>query len=129
MSEQALSVDRNTALAVERTRVAYERTMMAWIRTGTSLITFGFSVSKFFEFEMKKDLPAVSMLLGPRGFGLTLIGIGLFSLLLGTLDHASDIRALRQIYPGLTIRSKAGLIALAVGGLGLLAMLAALLNK
>jgi len=33
--------------------------MMAWIRTGTSLITFGFSVYKFFEFEMKKDLPAV----------------------------------------------------------------------
>jgi putative membrane protein len=122
-------VDRNTALAVERTRVAYERTMMAWIRTGTSLITFGFSVYKFFEFEMKKDLPAVPMLVGPRGFGLILIGIGLFSLLLGTLDHARDLRALRQLYPGMSIRSRAGLIALAMGGLGLLAMLAAFLNK
>ncbi|MDH5246777.1 MAG: DUF202 domain-containing protein, partial [Betaproteobacteria bacterium] len=62
MTEQALGLDRNTALAVERTRVAYERTMMAWIRTATALITFGFSVYKFFEFEMKRDLPAVPML-------------------------------------------------------------------
>jgi putative membrane protein len=123
------AMDASTTLAVERTRVAYERTMMAWIRTGTSLITFGFSVYKFFEFEMKKDIPAVSMLVGPRGFGLILIGIGLFSLVLGTLDHANDMRALRQMHPGMTIRSKSALIALAVGGLGLLAMVAAILNK
>ena len=129
MSEQAPGVDRNTALAVERTRIAYERTMMAWIRTGTSLITFGFSVYKFFEFEMKKDVPAGPMLVGPRGFGLILIGIGLFSLLLGTLDHAGDMRALRQTYPDMTIRSKSALIALAVGALGLLAMVAVFLNK
>jgi putative membrane protein len=129
MTEQALGLDRNTALAVERTRVAYERTMMAWIRTATALITFGFSVYKFFEFEMKRDLPAVPMLIGPRGFGLILIGIGLVSLVLGTVDHAGDMRALRQMYPDMTIRSKSALIALAVGGLGLLAMLAALLNQ
>jgi putative membrane protein len=129
MTEQALGLDRNTALAVERTRVAYERTMMAWIRTATALITFGFSVYKFFEFEMKRDLPAVPMLIGPRGFGLILIGIGLFSLLLGTLDHAGDMRALRQTYPDMTIRSKSALIALAVGALGLLAMVVVFLNQ
>ena len=132
MNEHAvgsMTMDSNTMLAVERTRIAYERTMMAWIRTGTSLITFGFSVYKFFEFEMNKDLPAAPMLVGPRGFGLILIGIGLFSLVLGTLDHAGDMRALRQMYPGMTIRSRSALIALAVGGLGLLAMVAALLNK
>jgi putative membrane protein len=128
MSEQALAVDRNTALAFERTRVAYERTMMAWIRTATSLITFGFSVYKFFEFEMKGNLTAVPMLVGPRGFGLTLIGIGLMSLLFGTMAHARDLRALRQLYPEMTARSHAALIALVVGGLGLMAMLAAFLK-
>jgi putative membrane protein len=127
MSEQALAVDRNTALAFERTRVAYERTMMAWIRTATSLITFGFSVYKFFEFEMKGNLTAAPMLMGPRGFGLTLIGIGLMSLLFGTLTHARDLRALRQLYPA-TARSYAALIALVVGALGLMAMLAAFLK-
>jgi len=128
MSEQALAVDRNTALAFERTRVAYERTMMAWIRTATSLITFGFSVYKFFEFEMKGNLTAATMLMGPRGFGLTLIGIGLMSLVFGTVAHARDLGALRHLYPEMTARSHAALISLVVGGLGIVAMLAAFLK-
>jgi len=122
------TMDRNTTLAFERTRAAYERTMMAWIRTGTSLITFGFSVYKFFQFEMKNGLPFAPMLLGPRGFGLTLIGIGLLSLLLGTVAHLHDLRALRQQCPGIRARSHASLVALVVGGLGLIAMLAAFLR-
>jgi putative membrane protein len=120
--------DTGTTLAVERTRIAYERTMMAWIRTATSLITFGFSVYKFFGFELKKDPQATPMLVGPRGFGLTLIGIGLLSLVLGAVDHARDLGALRRQYPGMPMRSKAGLVALAVGALGVLAMVAAFLN-
>ena len=121
-------LSRSTILAFERTRVAYERTMMAWIRTATSLITFGFSVYKFFEFEMKGNPSLQTMVVGPRGFGLTLIGIGLLSLLFGTLDHARDLGALRQQCPGMVARSKAGLIALVIGGLGLMAMLAAFLR-
>ena len=121
-------LSRSTTLAFERTRVAYERTMMAWIRTATSLITFGFSVYKFFEFEMKGNPSLQTMVVGPRGFGLTLIGIGLLSLLFGTLDHARDLGVLRQQWPGMVARSKAGLIALVIGGLGLMAMLAAVLN-
>jgi inner membrane protein YidH len=121
-------MNTSTMLAFERTRVAYERTMMAWVRTGTSLITFGFSVYKFFEFEMKKGLPFAPMLLGPRGFGLALIGIGLLSLLFGTVAHQRDLRALRQQCPGIRGRSNASLVALVVGGLGLLAMLAAILH-
>ena len=35
------------------------------------------------------------MLLGPRGFGLALIGIGLLSLVLGRVEHGRDMRALR----------------------------------
>ena len=53
MAEQnrrdALTLDLSTKLAFERTWAAYERTMLAWIRTAASLITFGFSVYKFFE--------------------------------------------------------------------------------
>ncbi len=121
-------LSRSTMLAFERTRVAYERTMMAWIRTATALITFGFSVYKFFEFEMKGNSALRTMVVGPRGFGLTLIGIGLLSLLFGTFDHARDLRALRRQWPGMVARSKAGLIALVIGSLGLMAMLAAVLN-
>jgi hypothetical protein len=37
-------------LAVERTLMALDRTQMAWIRTALSMLTFGFSVVKFFQF-------------------------------------------------------------------------------
>lgn len=45
-------LDISTKLAVDRTRMAYDRTMMSWIRTATSLITFGFSIYKFFQIEV-----------------------------------------------------------------------------
>ena len=46
MSPEALPL--NNQLALDRTRLAYERTLMAWVRTATSLISFGFTIYKFF---------------------------------------------------------------------------------
>lgn len=115
-----------TTLAFERTRIAYERTMMAWIRTATSLITFGFSVYKFFEFELKNS-PASPMLVGPRAFGLGLIVIGLLSMLVGTVEHARDLKSLRQQYVGMP-KSLSGIVAIVVGVLGLCALVAVLLR-
>jgi putative membrane protein len=89
-----------TLLAIERTRVAYERTMMAWVRTGTSLITFGFTVYKFFQFDAAVKLSS-GMLIGPREFAIGLILVGLLSLVLGTVEHARDLRALRAQHPQL----------------------------
>jgi putative membrane protein len=82
-------------LALERTRIAYERTLMAWVRTATSMITFGFSVYKFFEFEFSKSDTAASGI-GPREFGIVLILIGLTTLLIGRLEHRRDLRLLRR---------------------------------
>jgi putative membrane protein len=113
-------LDTATILAFERTRIAYERTMMAWIRTAASLITFGFSVYKFFEFELKGS-PAGQMLVGPRGFGLGLIVLGLLSALIGTFEHARDLKSLRRQYAGMP-KSFSGLVAIVVGALGLCAL-------
>ncbi|MGB2815763.1 MAG: DUF202 domain-containing protein [Burkholderiaceae bacterium] len=115
-----------TRLAMERTRVAYERTMMAWVRTGTSLITFGFSVYKFFQIEMKGSIVAQT-LIGPRGFGLALIGIGLLSLLLGTVEHARDLKALRLQYADMP-RSTSKLVAIVIAVLGLFSLFAVVLH-
>jgi putative membrane protein len=125
-ADSAPGLDTTTTLAFERTRIAYERTMMAWIRTATSLITFGFTVYKFFQIEMK-IAPAGQMLIGPRGFGFALIGIGLLSLLLGTVEHARDLRALRQQYVDMP-KSMSGLVAILVGALGLCALVAVILR-
>lgn len=118
--------DTATHLAMERTRVAYERTMMAWIRTATSLITFGFSVYKFFELEMKGTLPEPEFI-GPRGFGLALIGIGMLALLLGTLEHRRDLAALRRVYFDMP-RSSSRWIATAIAAFGLVALAAVVLR-
>jgi putative membrane protein len=42
-------------LAVDRTWLAHERTLMAWVRTATSMISFGFTIYKFFQFEAGKE--------------------------------------------------------------------------
>ena len=78
---------------------------MAWTRTGTALITFGFSVYKFFQLDtagqtLKAPLVKTS-LVGPREFGLVLISIGLLSILLGTFEHRRDLKAMHREYPGM----------------------------
>jgi putative membrane protein len=117
----------STRLALERTRGAYERTLMAWVRTGTSLITFGFAVYKFFQFEMEGKVGSTALiqtaLIGTREFGLALISIGLMALLLGAFEHRRDLRALRKDYPGMP-RSGSQVLALLVAVLGLLAFVA-----
>jgi putative membrane protein len=119
-------LDTATTLAFERTRIAYERTMMAWIRTATSLITFGFSVYKFFEFELKNS-PASQMVVGPRAFGLALIVTGLLSMLFGTIEHARDLKSLRRQYVGMP-KSFTSIVAVIVVGLGVCALVAVVLR-
>jgi inner membrane protein YidH len=111
-----------TTLAFERTRVAYERTMMSWVRTATALITFGFSVYKFFQLETVAKGPA-AQIVGSREFALALIGSGILSLLLGTLEHMRDLKALRDQYPGMR-RSGTSVATILIAALGVLAFLA-----
>jgi putative membrane protein len=112
--------DVSTRLAFDRTRVAYERTMMAWIRTATSLITFGFTIYKFFQLEAPPP-GRPNRLIGPRGFAFILVSIGLFSLILATLEHRQNIRTLGAQYEGRR-RSLAVIVAALISILGLLAL-------
>jgi putative membrane protein len=99
-TKSAPELDTSTKLAYDRSRLAYENTMMSWVRTATSLITFGFSVYKFFQIE-KGGGEQVNRLFGPREFALLMITVGLVSLLLGTVQHALSMRQLRAHYPAL----------------------------
>jgi putative membrane protein len=84
----------NTRLALDRTRLACERTLMAWVRTAISLISFGFTIHKFFEFERDAQVRAEEGVLGPRTFALLMIGIGLTALILATVDHRRSLQTL-----------------------------------
>jgi putative membrane protein len=116
-------LDTTTRFAADRTFLAYERTMMAWVRTATSMISFGFTIYKFFQLELA-DRPAVDRMIGPRGFALILIAIGLGSLALAFIEHRQSLRLMRTTYGGDVIRrSIAGVVGALVAGLGTLAIL------
>jgi putative membrane protein len=112
---------------MDRTRLAYERTLMAWIRTATSLITFGFSIYKFFQIEMTSGAGR-SRLIGPREFAFLMIVTGLVSLLLATLEHRRNLRALNEHYPGGS-RSLATVMAALISILGFTALLAVIFRQ
>ena len=120
ISHSGAGLDRSTALAFMRTRAAYERTMMAWIRTATSLITFGFSIYKFFQLEEYRKLEP-NRLIGPRQFSLALVSIGLISLLLATIEYRQNMRILRDEYPD-SHRSLAVFVAALLSVLGIVAI-------
>jgi inner membrane protein YidH len=121
MAEAAKPLDAGTRLAIDRTRLAYERTMMAWVRTAASLISFGFTIYKFFQLELKG--PRLEHpIIGPREFALILICTGIFSLALAGLQHHVSLRAMKEEY-GAIPRSVAGPVAGLVGLLGVLALL------
>ncbi len=88
-----------TRLALSRTMLAHDRTLMAWVRTATSMISFGFTIYKFFEFlQDDKRSPHVDRLLQPRGVALVMILIGVSGLVLATTDYRRQIAALRRDY-------------------------------
>jgi putative membrane protein len=121
-------LDTATRLAVERTRLAYERTLMAWIRTATSLISFGFTIYKFFQFEAGRNGPvAAAHLISPRQFAMILIGSGLVALLFSTIEHRANMNRMRAEY-GPQPRSVSALVAALVSIMGLLAFAATLLR-
>jgi len=114
--------DEGTRLAYERTMLAHERTLMAWLRTAVSLITFGFTIYKFFALELGgKGQQAVHQIIGPRSFALIMIAIGLFALLAATLENARYRSGLRKDYQKAGY-SLSGLISAMITALGLLAL-------
>jgi putative membrane protein len=114
-------------LAVDRTRLAHERTLMAWVRTATSLITFGFTIHKFFQFLREKG-EGHDRLLGPREFALLMIGIGLTVLFLATLQQFREMKTLRRDYPN-SPYSLATVLAALISILGILAFITVLLRQ
>ena len=120
------TVPTSTDLAVDRTRLAHERTLMAWVRTATSLITFGFTIYKFFQFLREKG-EVHNHLLGPREFALLMIGIGLTALFLATVQQRREMKTLRRSYPTVPY-SLATVLAALISILGILAFITVLLR-
>ncbi len=114
-------LDDATLLAVERTRVAHDRTLLAWVRTSVSLISFGFTIYKFFQYLRDSSGNAASNPAGPRRFGLSMILIGLVALVLATIQYRGDIAKLAARY-GPQPRSLTAALSALVGVLGIVGL-------
>jgi putative membrane protein len=101
---------------------------MAWIRTAVSMISFGFTIYKFFQLELQGRPPIENAVIGPRGFALIMIAIGLLALLLAGVEHRQSMRSLRAEYDDKVPRSVAGLVAGLFGMLGLIALVTVMIR-
>jgi inner membrane protein YidH len=118
--------DPKTELAYQRTVLAYERTLMAWIRTATSLISFGFTIYKFFE-EVRKGNPHPSVIT-PRIVGLLMISFGFIGLLFAQIQHNTAYKKLKADYPEIQ-RSLSSVLGALILVFGLILFLAALFRQ
>ena len=133
MSEEATghesmpALDIATRLAYERTFLAHERTQMGWVRTALALISFGFTIAKFFQFLHEKQSEHAP-LLGPSAVGILMIAVGLVALALASVQHRRAMSILRRRCPDLP-PSLAGVTAAFIALLGILALLGAILRN
>ena len=117
----------NTDLAFERTALAYERTLMAWIRTAISLISFGFTIYKFFQ-EWRRTEQPVQTIFTPRIVGMIMILFGLIGLLFASVQHYTAIKRLKKDYPNIQ-RSLSSVLAILILIFGLALFLATLFRQ
>lgn len=114
-------------LALDRTRLAYERTMMAWIRTSASMISFGFTIYKFFDY-FSGEKPGTQGVITPRTFAIFLIGTGLFVLAGAAVQNWSELGRLRKAGANVP-RSLAGAVAIIMSIIGTMALFATILRQ
>ena len=91
------------------------------------MISFGFTIYKFFQFEQGRNAPAMRGFLTPRDFALIIVGIGLVALLIATLQNRIEIAELRK-HLGSGKRSLAVLVAALVSVFGILVLISTLVR-
>ena len=116
----------STQLALDRTWLAHERTLMAWVRTATSMISFGFTIYKFFQFEAGRGAPVTHGLLSPRDFALMMVSIGLVALVMATISHRREVRGMSAQLGGR--RSMAEVVAALVSVFGMFVLLSTIFH-
>ena len=126
-NEETIKEPSSNQLALERTILAHERTLMGWVKTSTSLIAFGFTIYKFFQLELE-GRPPLHDVIGPRQFAIFMISIGLFSLMIATIQYRVYRNGLRRSYPAHPPLSLVGVVAALVSLLGIVALVAVLLR-
>jgi putative membrane protein len=116
-------------LAVERTRLSHDRTLMANVRTSTALISFGFTIYKFFtEMESRGSHEFPQHILGARNFAFLMMIIGVIYVLLSSLAYTQQMKRMQARY-GVSIDRLPLSLAGVISVLGILGMLSVILRQ
>jgi putative membrane protein len=92
-----LAEERNV-LAFDRTYLAADRTLMAWMRTSLSLISFGFTMYKFFQYLRDSGTAGIGWRpSGPRNLGIALISLGIVLLIIAFIDNILYMEKLNKM--------------------------------
>jgi inner membrane protein YidH len=120
-----LAHDRTDA-AMTRTRMAADRTLMAWIRTSLSMISFGFTILKFFEYLSEAQGP-LGHFHGQRArhLGLVLISIGTLILIPAIFQNYRLMKRLSAQDRG-SAWSLSLVVAIVIGSFGVFAFVSSI---
>ncbi|MGA9140832.1 MAG: DUF202 domain-containing protein [Methanocella sp.] len=123
------SADKPYDLGYDRTRMSADRTLMSWIRTSVSMISFGFTIYKFFMYLQESNILSEKLpMYGPRNLGLGLVGFGTFMLALAIAEHFLYLRSLSKRTGQPFHLSTATIASLLITLFGLLALINLLFN-
>lgn len=113
------TMDYSTRLAISRTRLAADRTLMSWIRTSLALISFGFTIIKFFEYLKFIEPNNIKIpTTGITHLGISLILLGILSLIPAMIEYKKEIIMLKNI-DGIARKSYIVIVGYCVGLIGL----------
>ncbi len=122
--------DPRTELAYGRSAEAAERTLMAAVRTAVAMISFGFTIAKFFEYLATLGVAESRAELGrePHHLGLILLVGGTVVLVTGMIEYLSTLRRLRR-QAAMSLHLTTALVTAAVVlGVGLFAAIVLLVD-
>jgi putative membrane protein len=75
-----------------------DRTLMAWIRTSVSMISFGFTIYKFFQYLLESSLTTGHLQQNaPRNFGVALVSLGMVLLAMAIVEYFLFQRKLSRL--------------------------------
>ena len=103
MKEQDMSLSnelsqKRTNLSVERTAMSADRSLNSWVRTALSMISFGFTIYKFLQYLLDEIATTTIRHQSPRNLGLFLIGLGIVSIIFGSIQYLITMNSIREQY-------------------------------